>query len=348
MKSEPQNNEKYLWIGTVTRESDKHSVNIQVAANIVQWYYINGLEFVLNKSIDIISALQLPGYKQVKKLFIKKDISSHGNGSVDVNIGFINLKYFGHFFRMYGLCKEANRWSKVNADKNVTIFVYAMHSPFLKAAAKIKKRIPGARIVLIVPDLPQYMSVMSPLKKMMKKLDWILIKKLLDHVDGYILYTKYMAEYLNISEKKWIVIEGLIGNKMKDKKMNFDNSNKQICLYAGAITKKYSVDKLVKAFSLAGVENAELHIYGKGPYRNQLINECKTYNNIKYMGFVSPDEILSRMQAATILINPRSSNDEYTKYSCPSKTFEYISSGTPVLMARLLGLPGRLYTVLSP
>ena len=45
------------------------------------------------------------------------------------------------------------------------------------------------------------------------------------------------------------------------------------------------------------------------------------------------------MKSAILLINPRSAALELTKYSCPSKTFEYMASGTPVLMTHLPGLP---------
>ena len=42
---------------------------------------------------------------------------------------------------------------------------------------------------------------------------------------------------------------------------------------------------------------------------------------------------------ATVLVNPRHSNEEYTKYSFPSKTMEYMASGTPTLMAPLKCVP---------
>jgi glycosyltransferase involved in cell wall biosynthesis len=45
------------------------------------------------------------------------------------------------------------------------------------------------------------------------------------------------------------------------------------------------------------------------------------------------------MKRATLLINPRPSTIGLAKYSCPSKTFEYMASGTPVLMTHLPGLP---------
>ncbi|MBP3360682.1 MAG: hypothetical protein J6N52_07515 [Clostridia bacterium] len=40
-----------------------------------------------------------------------------------------------------------------------------------------------------------------------------------------------------------------------------------------------------------------------------------------------------------MLVNPRSATDEFTKYSFPSKTMEYMLSGTPVVMYKLAGIP---------
>ena len=42
---------------------------------------------------------------------------------------------------------------------------------------------------------------------------------------------------------------------------------------------------------------------------------------------------------ATLLVNPRPSNEKYVRYSFPSKTMEYMSTGTPVLMTKLPCLP---------
>ncbi|MPM74844.1 hypothetical protein SDC9_121833 [bioreactor metagenome] len=51
------------------------------------------------------------------------------------------------------------------------------------------------------------------------------------------------------------------------------------------------------------------------------------------------NEVINAELSATLLVNPRGSYDEYTRFSFPSKTLEYMSSGTPVLMSRLPGLP---------
>ena len=51
------------------------------------------------------------------------------------------------------------------------------------------------------------------------------------------------------------------------------------------------------------------------------------------------DEIYKLQQKARLLVNPRSSKEEFTMYSFPSKTMEYMASGTPVIMCRLKCIP---------
>ena len=50
-------------------------------------------------------------------------------------------------------------------------------------------------------------------------------------------------------------------------------------------------------------------------------------------------EIVKKEQEATLLVNPRPTGEEYVKYSFPSKTMEYMASGTPVLTTVLPGMP---------
>ena len=50
-------------------------------------------------------------------------------------------------------------------------------------------------------------------------------------------------------------------------------------------------------------------------------------------------QIVDKEQEATLLINPRPTGEAYVKYSFPSKTMEYMASGTPVLTTVLPGMP---------
>ena len=54
-------------------------------------------------------------------------------------------------------------------------------------------------------------------------------------------------------------------------------------------------------------------------------------------------EIVDKEQEAALLVNPRPTHEEFVKYSFPSKTMEYMASGTPVLTTRLPGMPKEYY-----
>ena len=66
------------------------------------------------------------------------------------------------------------------------------------------------------------------------------------------------------------------------------------------------------------------------------------------MGCVTNDEIVRLQCEATLLVNPRPSDKEFCKYSFPSKTIEYMASGTPVLMTKLPGVPDGILTTFIP
>ena len=60
---------------------------------------------------------------------------------------------------------------------------------------------------------------------------------------------------------------------------------------------------------------------------------------IVYLGRVDRAEVLSLQKNATVLVNPRQNNEEFTKYSFPSKNLEYLSSGVPLVAYKLDGIP---------
>ena len=60
---------------------------------------------------------------------------------------------------------------------------------------------------------------------------------------------------------------------------------------------------------------------------------------IQYGGMLLSSEIVEKEMEATLLVNPRPTDAEFVKYSFPSKTMEYMASGTPVLTTDLPGMP---------
>ena len=219
-----------------------------------------------------------------------------------------------------------------------------MHSPFLQAAYDIKEQYPDTTVAIIVPDLPQYMAVHKGIKKVLKERDMKRIKKLMSCVDKYVLYTKFMADYFQLDKSEWTVLEGLMDISKISPNNIVKDRPRPICMYAGRLDPRYAVDKLIESFGL--LPEAELQLYGSPADAARLQSIIDKYDNVTYMGTLSQDDVFQRMREVDLLLNPRPINIDLAKYSCPSKTFEYMASGTPVLMTRLPGLPEEYYPYL--
>ena len=142
--------------------------------------------------------------------------------------------------------------------------------------------------------------------------------------DSYVFLTDAMKDVVNCKNKKYVVIEGLVDSEMQAVQNTIENKSAQkVCIYAGGIQKIYGIKYLTEAFIMSDIENCEFHIYGDGDFKDELIQICKTHKNIKYFGIKPNDYIVTQQLKATLLINPRPTNQEFVKYSFPSKNMEY-------------------------
>ena len=199
--------------------------------------------------------------------------------------------------------------------------------------AVIASKILGIKSIGIITDLPDFLS-----DKGKNNFNNMIIKMF----NNYVLLTDEMNNYIvdNITHKNkpYIVIEGSVDYTILNE-ITCEKYEKKVCMYTGTLAKIYGIEYLVKGFIKANVLNSELHIYGDGDFKNELIDLCKKNSNIKYFGTKPNEYIVEEQKKATLLINPRPSNEEFTKYSFPSKNLEYMASGTPLLATDLPGIP---------
>lgn len=199
------------------------------------------------------------------------------------------------------------------------------------ALASRLRRIPTVAIVTDLPDMEHGSGLL-------RRINNRLFKK----TDAFILLTGQMNSRVNPSGKPYIVLEGHVDSEAPcHAKTAADETKngKKIIMYAGSIHEKYGIKNLVDGFLSAKIPDAELWVYGDGDYLVSLESEAARYPQIKYMGLACNAEIVNQEQAASLLVNPRPTAQEFTKYSFPSKNMEYMVSGTPVLTTKLPGMP---------
>lgn len=79
--------------------------------------------------------------------------------------------------------------------------------------------------------------------------------------------------------------------------------------------------------------------FGDGTAAEQVKARAAGNPRIRYFGVVPHSQILAYERRASLLVNLRPTQETYTEYSFPSKTIEYMLSGTPLLTTRLKGIP---------
>lgn len=207
-------------------------------------------------------------------------------------------------------------------------------------AAKVLR----VKTVAIVTDIPSYMNYSKAngnlFSKIKKSLYNFLTENYLRKFDSYILLTRFMNKVVNKKNKPYIVVEGFSDSKLKNTPNEIQNkSHKKIILYAGALHEKFGIKKLLEAFMKLENEEVELWLLGSGDMEREILSYQNRDSRIKFFGTVENQRVLELERIATLLVNPRPSDEEFSKYSFPSKLIEYMSSGTPVLTTKLPGIP---------
>jgi len=328
-----QKEEKYLM--------QKSKIGLQGATNTYQWNIIKGLDKILDRPVDILNVLPVGTFpKYFNDLRLKTKKWSHSPNAHDLEIGSMNVVFLKQIKRTISCKMAIKKWLKDNHDHDKNIIIYSTYLPFLQVITKISDEV---NITLIVTDIPEYYDLAtsnSRIKKLLRLINNRFIYQSLKRIDNFVILTEQMKEPLSIGQRPYIVIEGLVDS---DNIVTYNNEptkvNKKIILYTGTLNFKFGIMDLINGFSVIDKTQYELWICGSGEAEKEIINRAKSNSKIKYLGYVAKKEIYDLQQKATVLINPRTNYGEYTKYSFPSKTMEYMLSGRPVLMYKLDGIP---------
>lgn len=339
-----------LWIGCL--ESDKEfkvkaSKGYELAsAQISQKNLLLGIEKVSGEICDSINGSVLPPYPVYEDRIIEPVEWSHKEGSYDISVGYKNDKYINRMNCKNAMLIAADEWIKNRYNgKELIVFVYSMRSAPMATACRIKEKIPIAKIYLIITDLPQFMDLgQSRFKAFLKSFDWKFIKNMQHQFNGFILYAEKMADYLEIPNGKWILMEGSYDITESTIK---PVEKKKAVMYSGKLDNRYGIKMLVDAFMKIKDSDIELWITGSGNAMGY-IKECAARDpRIKFYGFLaSRQDVLEKQTEASLLVNMRLPSERASAYCFPSKLLEYMATETPVLSFEIAGIPREYFQYL--
>ena len=250
----------------------------------------------------------------------------------------------------------------INRIKNIIVFLYTFFRVWwwcvlrlgkervlvcdvlnitISFAAVLASKLAFTKRITIITDLPGLIVTNKTASKKISNLSFQgIFDYMLRNFNGYVLLTEQMNTVVNKKNRPYIIMEGLVDSKMKSSQNELDlKSPEKIIIYAGGLYEKYGVKKLIDAFKKTDDTLARLHLYGAGEMVKHMTDFIGDDERIIFKGMVPNKVVVEDQLKATLLVNPRPTNEEFTKYSFPSKNMEYMVSGTPTLTTKLPGMP---------
>ena len=340
---------RVIFLGGVWQKQDEQTIiensigNVQIAANVLQTNLIEGLDANLDIPVTILNEIFIGAFpKNYKKAFIRFGIWNHSkvDNHTDYNIGFINLPLIKHYSRFHHLKKYIKLLCDLYKNDTIYFIGYSMTYSVVEGLRFAKAINSKAKTCLIVPDLPEYMNLGKKKNWAFNLLKSSMSKRLyrdIQDIDSFVTLTKYIYTALHVA-KPYTVVEG-VATPPEETAVNEEKAENKTFVYTGTLAQKYGVVDLVDAFSKVEGKDLRLIICGAGDGLDHILEVAKKDQRIQFLGTVSNEEARKLQKRAFVLVNPRSNKEEYTKFSFPSKTMEYMATGRPVLMYKLNGIP---------
>ena len=313
-------------------ENVKNSISPNsVSGHKFQSYMLQGLA-ENNCDISVINTPRIRRYPDYKKLLLRRTKFQNDVGVKDaISIGFINVLGLNYMSQIHNIFKELKKAIKKNQHEKIVLLVYNTYPAPTIAMRRIKKRFHNVILCNVIGDiygkygLKDDNSIHGKLiERVHNKMD-----KMASDCDAFALATESMADALMVSQKPHVVIEGMYDVKASSRLQKEDQ--KKTVFYAGALLNEYGITHMLRAFTLIEDPSFEFLIAGNGDAVEDVKRCAAKDERIKYLGFLTPQEVSHYQANATVLVNPRTSEHKYVKYSFASKNLEYLSSGVPYI-----------------
>lgn len=303
---------------------------------------LKGLSSNKNNVVKSVTCPSLYSYPHHNDILYTPSDKFNQDGVTCVSVGFCNIVIINKIWSFFATLFTVLRMLKSFDGDEVNIICNLASSARAVKTAKIlsSKKVKIVYMILDIPQMVSDMNSMNPLKSFMLRYANKGKMNIASNSDGLILMTEQMMDFIS-KPVKHVVIEGWIDPNVSPLANNheYKESEKTIILYTGTLRRIFGIMNLVNAFCQIENENAELWLCGSGDAEEEIKGYVLKDNRIKFLGLVTADRARELQQEASILVNPRTSEGNYTKYSFPSKTLEYLLSGKPTIVYKLPGMP---------
>ena len=290
-------------------------------------------------SLSVINIPRIRYYPDYPKIIFRSKQSVWGRKTNGVNIGFVNLPILNYLSQTINGYRAVMREMKKDKNEQYVLFTFNSNPHTIFTMLMTRALHKNVTLCNIVGDLHGSYGITnrsSGLRGVLIRWFESIQDRLGRKFDSFVFLTEPMAEAMGVEHKPYCVMECLYAfDQVNMQPMSEKEIEEKIIFYAGSLCKEYGILHLLQAFSQIKNPSFRLRIAGKGDGDELVRQFAEKDERISFLGFISPSEVEKNQQAATVLVNPRTSDHEFVKYSFPSKTMECLASGKPYIAHRL-------------
>ena len=321
-----------IYLGSVSGKEELTSLSGgSVAGNKMQWNILMELSKYDDITIDAFSLLSVASFPKDKHLFIPLRRKNIGQDVYVTQEPFINLPIIKQWSQKWSLYFYAK---KVVTNKSIALS-YNLYVQEGGALVKLKKK-SGIRIAALLADLPiddNYRR--KGIGKILYNIFFEISRKNIAMCNNLVVLNEQAIKEF-APNANYTVVEGGVALDEIDSCTDVYKIKSRNIVYSGALTDYSGITELIKALGKVP-KDITLELYGDGPLREYIIDVARENHQVVYKGKVSNDQMREIQCRAWLLVNPRPIEDPIARVTFPSKIFEYMLSGRPILSTKQYG-----------
>lgn len=308
------------------RERVLADASLSLADNRMQHGYVRALRGVLS---DVAIFSSVPAHPDQGA----RATTADADNETVRHLGTPRLRLLRPLVKLLELYRELASWARSHPGRPKVLVHYNTFLLYSMVGWLLRRRYDVA-VVPIAITMPYRTPDVRPTLSM--RVQGFLSALLLRRVDGLVTISPFLGDVLSPGVPACVIRGAVPDDVVADAAPSARRSAGPFrIVYAGNLSARYNLAAAIAMMDLLPADDFELHLYGRGALENALRAAADRTTSVQVHGAIDELAVAPILRSADLILALLSTDDELARYSFPSKLFESLASGTPVLATAL-------------
>ena len=327
-----------LYIGYLFPRDEYYTNKaMSFAAGRFEMGLIEGLAKTEDVTVKTLSVEPRLGKYPKDKLWVKGRKLEIIDGVTSKSIGYINFPFLKHACLWTGMIFQIRKWEKRTRGKPRAIMSYNADAPIIQVGLHFQKH--GITYAPLIADIPFYDEVKKghkSIKELLSQIGYRSQYKNLPKLHNAIVLNENVGRDFGIPNT--LLVEGAVTEDEIKQDCSSQKKDGKNILYCGSLDVFHGADKLLQLVKQCPTYT--FNICGRGSEWSQKFSDAsKELSNLRFHGAVDDCTLRELQSNANLLIIPHPVCLKQLRYQFPSKLMTCMSTGIPVILTPLPGIP---------